>query len=63
MRNMVKLHDLVDLEEPSWRGMAEASTSGLPRDKLMELDEAIGNLDEDIAGMPTSLGEVNLGLG
>ena len=43
MRRMVKLHDLVDFAVPPCRGMAEASTSGLPRDELMELDEAIRN--------------------
>lgn len=63
MRSMVKLHDLVDLAEPPWRGMVEASTSGIPRDELMELDKAIGNHDEDTVGVPTSPGEANLGLG
>ena len=53
MRSMVKFHDLVDL--------AKASMSCLPRDKLMELDEAIGNQDEDIAGTPANPGEANLG--
>lgn len=43
MRSMVKLHELVDLEEPLWRGIVEASTSGFPKDESMELDEAIGN--------------------
>ena len=38
MRSMVKLHELVDLVKPPWRGMAEASTLGLPRDESMELD-------------------------
>ena len=63
MRSVVKLHDLVDLAEPPWRGMAEAMTSGLPRDKLMEFDEAIGNHDKDVADASASPGEVNLGLG
>lgn len=63
MRSMVKLHDLGDFVEPPWRGMMEASTSGLPRDESMELDEAIGNHDEDTAGTSTSPGEANLGLG
>ena len=53
MQSMVKKNDLVDLAEPPWRGMVEASSSGLPRDELMELDEAMGNQDE----------EANLGLG
>jgi hypothetical protein len=28
MRSMVKLHDLVDLVEPPWKNMVEASSSG-----------------------------------
>ena len=60
---MVKHHDLVDLVEPLWRGMAEASSSGMPWDELMELDEAMGNCDEEDADAPASPGEANLGLG
>ena len=63
MRSMVKLHDLVDLAEPPWRGMVEASTSGLPRDESMELDEAIENHDKDAADASANPVEVNLGLG
>ena len=63
MRSMVKLHDLVDLAEPPWRGMAEASSSGLPRDESMELDEAMGNRDKEAAEASANLGEANLGLG
>ena len=61
IRSMVKLHDLVDLVEPPRRGMVEVSS--LPRDESMELDETIGNHNEDIAGVPTIPGEANLGLG
>ena len=43
MCSMVKLYDLVDLVEPPWRGMAEASSSGQPQDEAMELDEAMEN--------------------
>ena len=63
MRSMVKLHDLVDLAEPLWRGMAKASMSGLPRDESMELDETIGNHDEEAADALASPEEANLGLG
>ena len=63
MRSMVKLHDLVDLAEPSWRGMVEASSSRWPRDEAMELDEAMENRDEEAAEDSASLGESNLGLG
>lgn len=63
MRRMVNLHDLVDLAEPQWSGMAEASTSGLLSDESMELDEETGNHDEDAADAPTSPRESNLGLG
>ena len=60
---MVKLHDLVDLVEPPWHGMAEASSLERPWDELMELDEAMENRDEEAAKGPTSLGERNLDLG
>lgn len=63
MRSMVKLHDLVDLAKPPWRGMVEVSSSGLPRDKSMELDKAMGNQDEEAVEASASLGEANLGLG
>ena len=63
IRSMVKLHVLVDLAEPLLRGMAEASTSGLLRDELMELDETIGNHDEEVADALASPEEANLGLG
>ena len=63
MRSMVKLHDLVDLAEPPWRSMAEASSSGQPRDEAMELDEAMENRDEEATEAPASPGEANLGLG
>ena len=63
IRSMVKLHDLVDLAEPLWIDMAEASSSGLPRDESMELDEAMGNRDEEAAEAPANPGEANLGLG
>ena len=38
MRRMVKLHDLVDLAEPPWRNMVEASSSGQPWEEVVELD-------------------------
>lgn len=63
IRSMVKLHDLVDLAEPPRRGMVEASMSSLPRDESMELDETIGNHNEDVVDAPTIPGEANLGLG
>ena len=63
MRSMVKLHDLVDLVKPPWRGIAQASMLGFPKDEVMELEEAIENQDEDTAGALSSLGDANLGLG
>ena len=63
MRSMVKLHDLVDLSKPLWRGMEEASMSSLPKDESMELDKAIGNRDEEVADTSANPGESNLGLG
>ena len=47
MRSMVKLHDLVDLVEPPWRGMVEVSSSRWQRDEVMELDEAMENQDKE----------------
>jgi hypothetical protein len=63
MRSMVKLHDLVDLAEPPWRGMGEASSSRQPWDESMELDEAMENQDEEATEASASPGETNLGLG
>jgi hypothetical protein len=63
MRSMVKLHDLLDLVEPPWRGMAKASSSGQPWDEAMELDEAMENMDEEVTEAPNNPGEANLGLG
>ena len=63
MRSMVKLHDLVDLAEPPWRGMAKESSSEQPWDESMELDEAMENQDEEATEALTSPGEANLGLG
>lgn len=60
MQSMVKLHDLVDLAEPPWRGMAEASTSGLPTDEAMEMDKAIGNHNEEATDASASPREANL---
>ena len=62
-RSMVKLHDLVDLAEPPWRGMVEASSSRCPHDKSMELDEAMENRDEEAMEASANSGEANLGLG
>jgi len=61
--SMVKLHDLVDLAEPLWIDMVEASSSGMPPDDTMELDEAMGNRDEEAAEAPANSREANLGLG
>lgn len=63
MHNMVKLHDLVDLAEPPWRSMAEASSSGRSREEAMDLDADMENRDRDAMESLTSLGEANLGLG
>ena len=63
MCSMVKLHDLVDLVEPPWRSMVEASSSGQPQEEAMELDEAMENQDEEATEPPDSPSEANLGLG
>ena len=63
MHSIVKLHDLVDFVEPLWRGMADASTLGLPRDGSIKLDEPIWNHDEDVVDVLANPREANLGLG
>lgn len=63
MRNMVNLHDLVDLAEPSWRSMAEALSCSRSREEAIDLDADMENRDRDTTELPTSLGEANLGLG
>jgi hypothetical protein len=63
MRSMVKLHDLVDLVEPLWGGVAEASSSGRPQDEAMELVEAMENWVEEAMEALTTPGEPNVGLG
>lgn len=47
MRIMVKIHDLVDLTEPLWRNMEEASSSGQSREEAMDLDADTGKWDKD----------------
>lgn len=63
MWSIIKLHDLVYLAEPPWRGMAEASSSGSPRDESMEPEEAMGNQGEKDAQASARLEQANLGLG
>ena len=63
MRSMVKLHDLVDLAEPPWRNMVEASSSVRPWEEVVELDEAMENQDKEATEPPTIPDEANLGLG
>ena len=63
MHSMVKLHDLVDLSEPSWWNLVEVSTSRRSRDEPMDLDAEVADRDEDVEDPPASSGEANLGLG
>ena len=63
MRSMVKLHNLVNLVEPPWWNLAEASTSGRSRDEAMQLDAEVAEWDEEVAEPLASLVETNLGLG
>ena len=46
MRCMLKLNDLEELVEPPLGGTSGASTSGLPKDEAMDLDEGIGLQEE-----------------
>ena len=63
MHSVVKLHDLVDLAEPPWRNLVEASTSRWSRDEPMDLDAKVAEWDEDVAESLANPGEANLGLG
>ena len=63
MHSMVKLHDLVDLEEPPWKSMADSHSGRRPREEAMDLDEALENQDEGATEPPTYSSEANLGLG
>ena len=63
MCSMVKLHDLVDLEEPKWRSMADTSSTSWPREEAMELDEALEKWDEDATKPLANPDETNFGLG
>ena len=47
MRCMVKLNDLEELVEPPLGGNLGASTSELPKDAMMELDQA-NRLQEEV---------------
>ena len=60
MRNMVKLHDLV---EPPWKSMADIYSVRRPHEEAMDLDEVLENQDKEAVESLTSLGEANLGLG
>lgn len=63
MSIMVKLHDLVDLVEPPWQHLVEASTSGRSQDEPMDLETEVVDWDEDVADPPNSPREANLGQG
>ena len=63
MRNMVKLHNLVDLAEPPWKSMGDTPSTSQPCEEAMELDEALENQDEEATKPPTIPGEANLGMG
>lgn len=53
----------MDLAEPPWQNLAEASTSGRSRDKAMDLDAEVAEWEEEVAEPLASLGENNLALG
>ena len=63
MRSMVKLHDLVDLAEPPWRNLAEASTFSRSWDEAMDLDAEVVERDEEVVKPLAIPEEANLGLG
>ena len=62
MRCMVKLNDLEELVEPLLGGNSRASTSDLPKDTAMDLDEADGLQDVASADAQFSPNEANFGL-
>lgn len=60
---MVKLQDLVDLDEPPLGWSSTMLSSGKPKDTVMELDDDDEEQEEDILGIQYSTGEANLRLG
>ena len=63
MRSLVKLQDLVELDEPPLGGSSVATTLGYPKGQAMDLDDDDEEQEEDMSGVQHILGEVNLGLG
>jgi hypothetical protein len=47
MRGLVKLNELEEAAEPPLGGMPEASTSGLTKDEMQDLEEEDTALDDD----------------
>ena len=62
MRCMVKLNDLEELVEPPLGGTPGSSTSGLPKDEVMHLDEGIELQEEAKLEAQFSPGKANIGL-
>jgi hypothetical protein len=62
MRGLVKLNNLEEVAEPPLGGIPEASTSGLPKDEMQELEEEDTTLEDDGKEARFSPGESQLGL-
>ena len=59
---MVKINDLEELVEPPLGGTLGVSTSGLPNDEAMDVDESIGLQEEAKLAALFSASEANIGL-
>lgn len=62
MRGLVKLNELEEVAEPPLGNMPEASTLGLPKDEMQDLEEEDTTLEDDGEEARYSLGESQLGL-
>lgn len=62
MRCMVKLNDLEQLVEPALGETPRTSTSGLPKDEAMDLDEGVRIEEEANVVVQFSPNEAKIGL-
>ena len=62
MRCMVKLNDLEELAEPPLGGTLGTSSSGLPKDEAMDLDEGVKHEEEENVVAQFSLSQAKISL-
>ena len=62
MRGLVKLKDLEELTEPPLGGTLEATTSGSPKEEMLDLDVEDDIQEEENTEAQFSPGEAQIGL-